>query len=744
MSVSRFFATLISTTLIASSSFAESLPIEDTPFIQEYHEAFPLASEGENDVRAIDVDKLGGVWAATRDGVRVLESGVWSTPPSAGKGPAFNVFCDSNGASWVGAWDGLYVFDNGGGSKIDFISEPISAVCETPDSILAAGPENLWRFSGGAWHKDATKWPRSVSEIAYRADSGLWMATGLGLYNKSDKGDHLYYKQPDELVSGAVRGVALGNDGRVWAGCLGGLTVLTNGARTAGYTPAEGLPNYDVRCVAIGPDGRIWVGTALGVARLDESTKQWSLRHSRRWLLDDEVRDIAFDRDGNAWIATKAGVSAIKRKTMTLEEKAAHFLDIQHKRHVRAPWIVERCKLRTPGDVTTFAPEDDDNDGSYTAYYMIQELYRYAVTKDAAAKEHAKKAFELIEFLQSVTGTSGFIARTIVPSDWDKMHDGNETVSPERRAESRVNDPRWKPVEKRWRPSADGKWLWKGDTSSDEIIGHFNGFFAYYTLMDEESEKELVRNLTRRIMDYIIEGGYNLNDIDGTHTRWGVWSPDKLLGDPDWRAERGINATELLMFLKTSYFITGDKKYQEHYEKLIKDDGYAELARHAKTYHPSERTHIDDELLSFAYPALLSCENDPALLSIYRESFDWWYKGLSRDESPYFNFVYGAYGGKEFNPEDAVEYLRDAPLDLIDWRVDNSTREDVTLVRAPEIEPLQTDRMLPPSERAVMRWDKNPWMAVNGSNGDNEQSGAGWLMPYWFGRYHGYIGQPKK
>ncbi|MCC6796147.1 MAG: regulator [Candidatus Hydrogenedentes bacterium] len=719
-------------------------PIEDTPFIQEYHEAYPLASEKENDVRRLAVDPKGRVWAATRDGVRVLDEGKWTTPNGAGTGLSLAVYCDSKGAIWAGTWDGLYTFTDNGAAKIKEINEPISAICEVKDGITAVGPEGLWTNTSGAWKKEETKWPRSVNDVAFDSTTGLWIATGLGLYNKSDKGEHLYYKQPDELVSGAVRGVAIANDGRTWAGSLGGLTVISNGARSAGYGPAEGLPNYDVHCVALGPDGRVWAGTALGVARFDESTKQWSLRHSRRWLLDDDVRDIAFAADGTAWIATKAGVSAIKRKTMTLEEKAAYFLDVQHKRHVRAPWIVERCKLRTPGDLSTFAPEDDDNDGSYTAFYMIQELYRYAVTKDPEAKEHAKKAFDLIDFLQTVTGTKGFIARTVVPSDWDMMHDGNEVVTPERRAESRVNDPRWKPVEQRWRPSADGKWYWKGDTSSDEIIGHFNGFYVYYTFMDDEAEKERVRSLTRRIMDYIIEGGYNLNDTDGTHTHWAVWAPEKLLGDPDWRAERGINSLEMLTFLKTSYFITGDKKYQEHYEKLIKEYGYAENARHAKTYHPSERTHIDDELLSFAYPAILSCENDPELLAIYRESFDWWYKGLSKDENPYFNFLYGAYGGKEFHADQGVAFLRDASLDLIDWRIDNSAREDINLVRAPEIEPMQTDRMLPASERAVMRWDKNPWMAANGSGGDNEQSGTYWLMPYWFGRYHGYISAPEK
>ena len=58
-------------------------------------------------------------------------------------------------------------------------------------------------------------------------------------------------------------------------------------------------------------------------------------------------------------------------------------------------------------------------------------------------------------------------------------------------------------------------------------------------------------------------------------------------------------------------------------------------------------------------------------------------------------------------------------------------------------EPLQTDRMPPPSERGVMRWDKNPWAAISGDFGDSrgslESCGVFWLLPYWMGRYHGFF-----
>ncbi len=43
-------------------------------------------------------------------------------------------------------------------------------------------------------------------------------------------------------------------------------------------------------------------------------------------------------------------------------------------------------------------------------------------------------------------------------------------------------------------------------------------------------------------------------------------------------------------------------------------------------------------------------------------------------------------------------FLKDAPLDLVDWRIDNGKREDLNVVRKPILETLQVDESRPPSE----------------------------------------------
>lgn len=459
---------------------------------------------------------------------------------------------------------------------------------------------------------------------------------------------------------------------------------------------------------------------------------------SRRWLLKDSVFDIALS-DNNIYVSTQGGISQLKIENKTLKEKAEYFEELARTRHTRKPGIVEKCLLRVPGDVSTWKPLDDDNDGGYTNMYLAALSLQYAVTKDENVRQQAKQIFQAILFLEQVTELPGFIARTVVPHTWTHVFDPNEDLTPQEKVLLKVQDPRYKPVEERWRKSNDGKWLWKGDTSSDEITAHFFGWAIYYDLCADEADKKELEQLVRRVMDKIIADGYVLKDIDGTHTRWGVWAPERLKHDPDWANERGINAIEVLSYLKTTYHITGDSKYQQEYERLLIDEDYASLVKKAKNYGPSSRTHIDDELLAFTYPALFRYETEEKWLELYRASIQHWHRGIENEYSPLYNFIYAWCMGTDPNLNETITTLREIPFDLINWTVDNSNREDIRLVREPILEHIQTSRLLPPGETGVIRWDKNRWLAVQGDNGMTEWAPTFYLFPYWLGRYLGLI-----
>jgi hypothetical protein len=322
------------------------------------------------------------------------------------------------------------------------------------------------------------------------------------------------------------------------------------------------------------------------------------------------------------------------------------------------------------------------------------------------------------------------------------MADRNRTYTPQQVATERVSDPRFKRVENRWRKSGDGKWLWKGDTSSDEITGHYFAYALYYDLVADEAERRRVAEHVRRITDYIIEGGYVLRDIDGQPTLWGVWSPEKLWNDPNWQPERGCNSVEILSFLAVANHVTGDERYLRELQELFDEHRYRELIMQPKLSAPSEFTYIDDQLLALSYRGLLAYDRDPRRRAVYLESLKRWFEVIRRDHSPLYAFTYGAIMGGDFGAAACVDYLRDAPLDMIEWTVDNREREDVRLTRLPVIEDLQVDRLLPPSERGICKWDSNPYQAVRGNGGYAESSGVHWLLPYWMGRYYGIITAP--
>ncbi len=734
----------VATLLLACLPFAGSadnsatVPAEDTPFVQEYHEHYPLGvRREENDVRSVAVAGNGDVLAATKAGLYCLKKGAAafdSVMNTVQEGPVFDLAADSAGEVWVAAWNGLYHWSGERLEQAPHIDGPVAAVAADGDDIVAAGRGGIWTVRAGA--RRPLPCASSIRAILPDGSGGLWIATSVGLYHDRVPVGRLY-DEGDGLTSSGLTSLAAVKDGTLWVSGLGGITVLRDGAVTRRIGKTDGLPCLNVTCVVSDKEGVLWIGTQGGAARLSDKT--WSLRHGRRWLASDNVRDIAFDAGGNAWVGTDTGVSVIRRKTMTLAEKAVHFEKVTNERHVRAPWIVELCGLEKPGRVDSWKPRDDDNDGQYTAMYLAMESFRYAATKDPDARESARRAFDALAFLREVTGTAGFVARTVIPADWTTMADPNEDVSDQEWADRQIADPRDKRVAALWRLSADGKWRWKGDTSSDEITGHFYAYPLYYDLAADDSARERVRDHVRRVMDYIMDNGHVLLDIDNAPTRWGVWAPEMLNDDPDWQPDRGTNSVEILSYLKSAWHITGDEKYQNEYLRLLHGCGYDQNVRKAKNYSVAWRTHIDDELLALAYTGLLRYETDPELLALYRESISHWYAGVRDEKSPFFNFAYAMLAKGDPRLDDSLFFLRDMPLDLIDWTMDNSNRADLRIVYEPELDKRQTDRLPPPSERGVMRWDKNPWYAVQGNGGRTECAPTTWLLPYWMGRYCGYL-----
>jgi hypothetical protein len=733
-----FFAVLVSLVSCrkysdSSSDLTEPIVYTDTLFSQEYHEAYVLDISGNNTVRSIALDHDDNVWIATQNGVFRKNKGeqTWFPMlPKEEQGPSFDVEADHQSV-WISTWNAVFQFRDGNLYKIPGAKSPLSSLCISAEGVYALGPTGAWLFSGEKWEKKNFNIARSIRDAVSDNNGGLWVGTDVGLYHcTSDSVQH--FVTGTELLSAYVRGVALdGNE--LWAGGLGGVTKIGNHTKTGQLSADDGIPSINVNCVQRSPEGIMWVGTDVGVVRYRQDGSH-SLLFSRRWLMDDKVNDIAFDSNGNAWIATANGVSAVKKKPMTLSSKQLYFYDVLMRRHIREPWIAGQCRLPVAGDTTKWEPEDDDNDGEYGGNYLAMESFRYAVTKSEDARIKAGKAFKFLKFLQEVTTTDGFFARTIVPSEWTNVHDGNREYSEREFADALVKEPRFKPVAVRWRKSTDGKWLWKGDTSSDEICGHMFGYYFYYEFVADQEEKKIVRKHVANIVDHLIRNNFTLTDVDNTSTRWGVWSPDRLNKDPEWSPDRNLNSMELLGFLKLAYYMTENEKYQQEYLRLIKEEHYLENMSNIPKQNSAWFVYYDVILASYAYPVLLRCEKDPQLLKFYEDHIDKWMETRRNDNNPLVNFIYCYSRGKKIELQASVALLKDTPLDLIDWTIDHSKREDIQLVHAPVLDDIQVSVLQPASIRSTIRWDKNPW-GVNPGNHNMEREPVFWLLPYWMGRY---------
>ncbi len=396
--------------------------------------------------------------------------------------------------------------------------------------------------------------------------------------------------------------------------------------------------------------------------------------------------------------AAQSNSSSLSHQDIPLSEKSAHFERIIRARHVKDGFVRE-LTLDAPGDISKGGfLHHSDNDGLWTGLYVAAMSFKYAVSKDPETRAWAQEGLNALLRLEKITGLPGFPARSIVAA----------------------GEPIKFSYDGEWHPDSTGQWEWKGNTSSDELAGHFFAYSVYYDLVADDNDKSRIRETVRRIMDRIIQSDWYLIDVDGKPTRWGVWNPRQLnenksvhgLPDEDWKEEKGLGSLEILSHLKVTYHMTGDVKYEKAYRKLIKKYGYADNTVNLKITEPPESVnHSDDELAFCAYYPLLKYETNPKLSIIYKRSLSRTWEIERPERNPWWNFTYCVFIGGDCAAPDSLRTLTEIPLDQL-----NRKKAGVSL----------------------QRWNGNPY-SDSGGGGNIEGDGALFLLPYWMGRHHGFI-----
>ena len=274
------------------------------------------------------------------------------------------------------------------------------------------------------------------------------------------------------------------------------------------------------------------------------------------------------------------------------------------------------------------------------------------------------------------------------------------------------------------------------------MVGHYFGYAAFYDLVPGPGDKEAIRQVVSRLTDYLIRHDYELIDLDGKPTRWGRWS-EAYFQTEEGRYEAPLRSLELLSFLKTAHHITGEARFAEAYQDRVRR-GYA---KHMRLYRRwsggGEVNFSDDELAYLSYQPLLKYERDPKLRKEYLDGLKFTWSQIRPDRNPLWNYISAAGGAGRMTRairDESRRTLERIPLDMIEWTTRNSHRQDVRQQPARDrFERTQLAEVLAPDERPVEKWNSNPYRPDGGNGGNGEDDGAYFLLPYWMGRYHGWV-----
>ena len=277
---------------------------------------------------------------------------------------------------------------------------------------------------------------------------------------------------------------------------------------------------------------------------------------------------------------------------------------------------------------------------------------------------------------------------------------------------------------------------YKGDTSTDEIIGHlFMYKIAWDILNDNDKEehalKELIRTTISNYSQHLIDNGYGLMDASGQGTKWGKTTRDYF--NSDFTVEdNSLNSLVMLDTFKLAYYITGEKKWQDEYLLLannpaynyaaltgeywnrwmwlVENEDYASengLLRLDASKKPSlvekERhafyslNHSDEEMAMMAFYVIFQLETDNTLRNKYRAGLEGWWHSVSYSQNPLWYYIYQTANPTKTNLRDGYgnNLLQNAswalsrhPIDTIRWQAFiDGARPDVLLDNGISINP---------------------------------------------------------
>jgi len=733
---SFFFLLMIGS--LSESVKAQQPVFKDVPFTQDYSIKYYTTGDVKN-LKKVFSDRNGVIQLLSADGLFKPNAGEFLYPGTIVVDQSYRTMADKKVIDF-GIYDYQFVYLDTATVFSNAWAGNLFSKHKMPDAKLFVGGDDFtFLVSDGTnikFIKDSMllwsgRMKDPIISIRYSVENKRFWILGsksLTSFSLKDK------KLVTVLLGSNFTSFALTDKGdKSVIGTSNGYIEINNATRSPIGNKHQDLPCNEITSVeAIG--GKVWFGSAVGAFMLRQDGK-FNYYNGERWLPGDQVIQVAEGPYNSVLVLSGKGLAQLCFKQMTLEDKAMYFEQQVRKRHIRYG-LNAALEGMNHGNLSTGYLKDSDNDGLWTSMYLAAEIFRYAATKSDEALQNCRESLDALERLYTITSIPGFPARSFERSG----------------SMDRLSDP------DRWQHSQDPEWDWKSTTSSDEAIGHIFALGAMAELINDEPMKKRAIHLIDILMKHILDHDLYLVDFDGKPTTWGKWNPEYVNALPKNVGDRKITSSNITAMLQTAYHFTHKEIYKDKVLELMEKHGYldnlmrpmSEIGMAPADASPLSKelsdawNHSDDEMYFLGYWGLYRYALNDELKAKYKEAIiDHW--KIERPEKDGAWNIFTAMVSNDFDLKEAIWYLQEHPMDMINWDTMNSHRKDIETI-APNFKNQTLKEVLPPDERPVQRHNANMFnIDKKGGNGTKEESaGDIWLLPYWMGRYLGVISEPAK
>lgn len=333
--LARALACMVAGVLALSATAREAASLEldpDKAITQLVHDVWGT-KQGlpSKRVQAIAQTPDGYLWIGTLaglarfDGIRftVFPSSLY---PALGNDDIRALYVDRDGALWIGTYGGGLTRLVGGKFKRYTIKDGLAhdivyRVMQGRDGTLWIGTGGgVSRFAGGTC-TNLTKadglGANMVLALLQDREGAIWIGTyGGGLSRYRDGKIDATYRAADGLGSELVIDLHEAADGAVWASSYGGGLVRLTGGRVERIVAANGTPHERSTSMREDSSGSLWFGSyggglhRLAGGRISTITKA-------QGLSEDVIRALFQDREGSLWVGTLGGLDRLRNGKVT-------------------------------------------------------------------------------------------------------------------------------------------------------------------------------------------------------------------------------------------------------------------------------------------------------------------------------------------------------------------------------------------------------------------------------------------